>query len=653
MLCGRDDLPISNYFDHCLTIATNSVDTSEDQHFYIDHEIDHICQRRKNSLFASSSKDFPSRLKTILKEKGGCLFRWIEIQLDIFRVKNFRTCSEIEEQLQWLETHTQLDVLDNEYARLFALLKEHPPFDQFTLKTLPNDELALKMLRLIACSEFELGAEDLAEAMAASRCVNDEMELTPDDVRRILVGFIAERKPTGLNRRDLTRSEAPIVQLGHSSVLEYLTGNVEDFSTLTQYSDAALLCFQRISASGKHAELPPKADLPSSDKPSAEKLSFFLKYSCVAWPVYCRRAFDEDPRCSLVEQVKDFILSDGYIRWNEIIRSHELNHQYLHMIQYRESRWGTYPKSFQPGYFELESLSCDDVSAGPGFIVARYGLTELLEFHEIRALIDLQHKNSQGMTLLRYTLNYSDASTVDRLIELNPNQIMPSEGQNTLEVATMRGYAAIVENLLNNGEDVDVRIGNAYSVLFNLTKIFSHHRWWIKNRAESQAYLNTIQILLQHGAPIFEIDDNCQSLLHWAAIADEHALPRLFIEYGKLREESGLVGSVQRLLRAKSDRGETPIDWARFWHKEYLQSELDAAVLRNGGQILYDFGTPDVTQRSEVHLNKESLMEFYKHSFVVKKYNAWFKRRHEELDEQYEAYRRHITAGNRDEALRS
>ena len=671
MLCGRDDLPISDYFDNCLMIATNSADTSEDQIFYIDHEINHICQRRKNSLFVSSSKDFPSRLKNVLKEKGGCLFRWIEIQLDIFRVKNFRTCNEIEEQLQWLGTHTKLDVLDKEYARLFALLKEHPPFDQFTLKTLPNDALALKILRLIACSEFELSAEDLAEAVSTSNCENADIELTPDDVRRILVGFISEAKPTGLNRRHLTSCEAPIVQLGHSSVLEYLTENVNDFSTLAQHSEAALLCFRRISASGKHPELASKAELSSSDEASAEDLSYFLKYSCIAWPIHCRRVFDEDSICSHLAQTKDFILSDGYMTWNKTIRSHELNNKCRDYYQYRDILWGTYPRSFQPSYFELGNLSCDDFSARPGFLIARYGLIELLEFHEIRVLIDLQHKNSQGTTLLLYALNYSDSSTVDRLIELNPSQVKPSEGQNTLEAATTRGFAPIVQELLSNGEDVNVRIEGGFSALFNIMKMFSFHIWWIKNGENFQAYLNTIQILLQYGASIFEIDDFPRSLMHWATVSYEPVLSShiiepvfssLIIEQAKRLEESGLIGSVQRLLRARNHRGATPIDWARIWQKKYLQDELDAAVLRDGGKIMYDSGTPDIVQLSEGHLNQESLMEYFKFSNIfpdftpyyaryekyTQKYSACLKRRHKELDEQYEAYRRQITAGKSD-----
>lgn len=472
ILCGRDDLPISDYFDNCLMIATNSEDTSEDQNFYVDHEIDQICQRRKNSLFVSSSKDFPSRLKEVLKEKGGCLFRWIEIQLDIFRVKIFRTCNEIEDQLEWLGTHTKLDVLDKEYARLFALLKEHPPFDQLTPKSLPNDELALKMLRLIACSEFDLDAEDLAEAMTASSYINDDMILTPDDVRRILVGFISEAKPKGLIQRLWPVSKVSIVQLAHSSVFEYLTDDKKGFSTSAQHSEAAMLCFSRISVSEKQPELPPKAGPASSysDTASPEKKSYFLKYSYIVWPIHCRRAFDGDPRCSLLEQAKNFILTDGYMRWNKAIRSRHLDRERLNHAQETHLTCLDYGWSYWPNYSELGYMSCDDHLARPGFVVAGYSLKELLEFHEFRVLIDPQHTNCQGMTLLLYALIYANRLTVDRLIELNPNEVRPSLVWNTLEVAIRRGFANVVAKLLDNGEDAKAQTRRGYSALFSVVR---------------------------------------------------------------------------------------------------------------------------------------------------------------------------------------
>lgn len=501
-------------------------------------------------MFVSSPKDFPSRLRDILKKKGASLFRWIEIQLEIFRVRYFRTIHEIEQQLEWLQTHTTHNILNDEYTRLFALLKEHPPNEELALGTLQNDKLALKMLKLIACSEYDLRAEDLAEAITASNPANDVVEFTPDDVRRILVGFISETVQTArASQRSFFNINVPIVQLAHSSVLEYLTDDLNNlgFSTLAQHSEAALLSFSRISISEKRPELSSRAELSSSGRTSMKEVSNFLEYSCFVWPIHCRRAFDEDPKCSLLVQTKDFILSDGFMRWNETIRSHDLKRldpsslltspltrPVLRWLSSLHTPWGD-------GVKNLEYMSFNNLSARPGFVISGYGLTELLEFPEIRLLIDLQHTNSHGMSLLVYALKIGKSSTVDRLVELYPDQVEPSKGQYTLGAAAERGYHDVVEKLLNSGDEVNARDLNNKPALYYALHWFLIHDVQSKQR-RSQARVNTVQILLQKGANIFWIDDfNGWSLMHYAILVNEPALLSLFVEHAIQLEESDLL----------------------------------------------------------------------------------------------------------------
>jgi hypothetical protein len=103
-------------------MTTNAVDSSNDQGFFIDSEINRISQIRDGSLFFSS-ETYCDRLKDLLKERGGGLFRWIEIQIDIFSKKPFKTPDEIEHELKRLENHTTHGELNKEYARLLALLE--------------------------------------------------------------------------------------------------------------------------------------------------------------------------------------------------------------------------------------------------------------------------------------------------------------------------------------------------------------------------------------------------------------------------------------------------------------------------------------------------------------------------------------------------
>lgn len=649
MLCGRDDFPISDYFENCLTIATNSADSLEDQEFYINHEIDSICQTKKGSLFASPSEDYPRRLKKVLKEKGGGLFRWIEIQLEVLKVKDFETFDEIEELLDWLGSHTKHQTLDKEYARLLSR-KE---------KTGRNYKRALKMLRLIACSFDSLTVDDLAEAITASEYADDSTkELTPDEIRRILVGFISESETRPLKFRihggkvhkvpkmDIYgRPKGPTVRLAHSSVLEYLTdksSHVERFSILEQHSEAASLCFSQISALKKPPQLPPNAESSPSDGASVEKEPNFLRYSCTNWPSHCRRAFDEDARCPLVEETKEFILSDRYMRWNDTIRSYDSNRALrgFSTIGY--------------AYDFFCNLWCNDHKASPGFVIARFNLKELLRFSKIRDLINLQSLNGHEKTLLLFSMEFSLPSTVDQLIGMYPNQVRPSNEHRELSIAASGGLASVVNKLLDNGEDVNVRAPHgksalccAISKIFGL-KISSPGRTLEDEKV--QPLLDMIRILLKRGANIFEFV-NGSSNMHWVAISGLYALFDLIVEHAKELERSGLPGSVQRLLRARDHFGYTPEEVPPG---KYLPDQLVLAMERNDNKIMYDFDNPNVAEIREGRVSKPVLMEYLRDSSTAnqldvgilkegaKQYRDWIDHRHRELEEEYEAKKRQL-----------
>ena len=302
MLCGRNNPRVSTYFSNCIPISTNHEKSGKDEEFFIESEINNICDNQKGSLFCSPGKEYPTRLKDVLKRRSGGLFRWIEIQIDKFAKDSFRDPDQIDDELEYLEDHTADDELDKEYARLLQLLSENDRHGR-------NRERAMKMLKLIACSFNFLNVNDLAEAMTASELGTNRTELTADVVRRILVGFITETKSPDLTLRPqshrpkgtkgdsmnirsyLKNLNMPIIQLAHSSVLEYLTNaksNAAGFSLLGQHSEAASLAFSRIGALQYRSSLPPTLSEISSDEPS-----YFLIYSCYRWPDHCRQAFDQ------------------------------------------------------------------------------------------------------------------------------------------------------------------------------------------------------------------------------------------------------------------------------------------------------------------------------------------------------------------------
>ena len=567
MLCGRNDLFVSNVFSDCLNITTTFTESEEDQAFYIDTEIDHINQLQPGSLFFSPQWTYANRLQDVLKRKGGGLFRWIEIQIDIFtNLRNdFMTADQIEDELSRLENHTADDELDKEYARLLDRLK----------KSKRNHERAIKMLRLVACLAGPLTIDALAEALTASEHDSSGIKLTLDDVRRILAGFVSERRwmrnSKGVNIYEST------VHLAHSSVLEYLTNNKDDpeqFFTLAQQSEAASPCFSRISYQLQFSEgLFPSTE-SSSDQISTMEVLDFLAYSCCRWPKHCRRAFDEDNKCTLVELARDFIFSDAYPIWNSVVRYGVVHYDTdthhlapLHALQRL-----------------LDDVWHDSPSPKPGFVLTAFDLKELLDFSEIQALISLQDVKGAGTNLLSHSLLYATPSMVARLVELYPEQVKLSEGQEELLLAIKRTLAKVVKRLLKKGEVTHIVNG------FGTPVLRDDYQFIEMRFNEYEQSLQIIRILLERGANFYQIYGD-QTAWHLAAIYKTPGLLNLFIENARQLDEREQNGNVQRSLRMRDRFGRTPVDHATGANVQYLDDQLEEAVKRDG-RVMYNVDSP-------------------------------------------------------------
>ncbi len=650
MLCGRNNPRVSTFFSDCTSIATSYEKSGKDEEFFIDSEINNICDNQKGSLFCSPGKEYPTRLKDVLKRRSGGLFRWIEIQIDKFAKDSFRDPDQIDDELEWLEQHTADDELDKEYARLLQLLSENER----------NRERAMKMLKLIACSFDFLTVNDLAEAMTASELGTNRTELTADVVRRILVGFITETKSPDLTLRPqshrpkgtkgdsmnirfyLKNLDMPIIQLAHSSVLEYLTNeesNVEGFSLLSQHSEAALLGFSRIRALQNLSTLPPTLAAISRDKPS-----FFLIYSCYRWPDHCRRAFDQDAEgeCPLLEKTREFLLGDEYKLWNDIIR---------HYLR-RQSIAFEIPSNFA----DFDDVWTNGESAMPGFLIATFDLVELLEFSKIRDRIHLQDVNGNGTTLLLHLLRYSARSTISRMAELYPDEVRPSQGEITIVPAARRADVDVVRRLLDNGESIHARERNGQSALYEAVQKYSELSWF-DDFDGAEALQQTIRFLLQKGAYVYEVNSSGVSPMHYAVSTSIPVLLRLFVDHATQLERNGLHGSVQRLLRMRDDMGDTPGYSAITADERYLENELRDAVERDG-RVMYDFDNPDIAE-IRAWRNDEATLRRYllNRSNLVRPpqldldtlesaahhYRVWLSKRRKELEAEYKAKEQEIS----------
>ena len=605
MLCSRDDLPVTECFRGCLTITTSTSASEVDQTFYITTEIDRMNRLKPGSLFFSSEQRYPDRLKKILMEKSGGLFRWTRIQIEKF-TKRYRYAGEIEDELKWLESHTTHPELNEEYARLLHSLNSRGESKR-------TRKCAIKMLKLILCCWEKLTVEALAEAITPSEHETNRVQLTADDVRRILVGFITEdelSEPAMYYRPN--PANTLFVRLAHSSVVEYLADdelNDEDFSSLALHSEAAGLCFASLSQ-GQHGDAQTFSDPKLPDPIIMPLGTEFFGYSCKYWPFHCRSAFAENGTCDLVRNTSRFILSQAYSTWNRVIC---------------ESYVKLWPCRF------MHSTRTNHTDARPGFAIAFFGLTALLELPEMRSIVDLQEVNGTGTRLLTSFLEEStDISVIERLVDLYPEQIKWNRGDGTLWRAAVHGVVELVRRLLDSGGDVSECDWDGLTALHHaVQRLRTSSR---QSTAPLNRYALIIELLLRKGANIYDADKMGRTPMHFAKSRNEQ---ELLIRHAKRLEKRGLIGGVQALLRMRDYNGATPSQFISpdiYAHDtQYLREQLKEAT-DHDGKVMYDFTDPN-----NIVALQAGVFNMQADKKAVARYKEWHQKRRQELEDAYKA----------------
>ena len=118
---------------------------------------------------------------------------------------------------------------------------------------------------------------------------------------------------------------------------------------------------------------------------------------------------------------------------------------------------------------------------------------------------------------------------VDLLIARGADvQWQDSTGKTAVVYAAARGFAAIVESLLASGVDVNARYGNDLTVLM-----------WASGHANDvpeEDGLRLVQLLLERGAHIDDVDDRGRSALMDAAELDHGAIAEWLVAHGAKRD---------------------------------------------------------------------------------------------------------------------
>lgn len=644
MLCGRMRPFVTEHFEGCLVITTGFDTSSMDQDFYVETEIE--CRRalRRGSIFFSSEKNFPNRLKGLLKRKGEGLFRWIEIQIDVFTRKDFNRDSDVEKKLKRIDQLTlnaeSDDVFSKEYESLLNDLGENED----------SQEITLNMLRFIACSFWPLSATSLADAINASLQGTDGDYLTANNVDRLLAGFVREGSTDTIYQKFRHIHGNVGLQLAHTSVLEYLMDNQPikaGFTAPAQHSEATRLCLAVISHCSqldrdtiKTLEQNPGCDI------DRQSMSDIFYYACLEWPQHCKMALATGNNSNLTERVRHFLLSDSHAMWNHAVEG-LLNSD-------RDPR-------YYPGAHIVNYVWQEPPRAKPGFVIAVCDMMELLDDPEMQLRTHLSDLNGAYDTLFSVSVACSKRETLKRLLEVYSEEVPRDDVLKDILNAVQRRQPEAVERLLESCRGRrrnDARYGQCITLALReaLCSVNSEHSRALPNENGCTDYapvLDIIRHLLVHGANLFAADDEGRGMMHFTNLVSAQ---QLLIDHAKRLEVEGLRGSVQRILRQRDTSGQTPLDIFMPNMAPHLHDALNQALQRDFDQPMYDFESIDIPALRNGTIRRIDLMNYllvrngstdpdYDNIVMdtaLRDYREWLARRSLELKKQYLSEQRKI-----------
>ena len=369
MVGSRDDLfCVKESFLDCLVITTREEYSKRDQKFYIREELKEQRKLRPGSLFFTSEENFADQLQAILVKKGGGLFRWIQIQIEIFSRSFFRTADEIEDEIVQVKQRSSHPDLEEEYSRLLKLRG----------RSGHSRRRAIQMLQFLICALEPLSFADLGEAVSEGKIT--ARKVRADDARRILVGFVTESHFSNSTVDEEMLEARSAVRLAHASVRDFLEDHVVDengFSIIAQNAQAAALCLSCLNRKHANMSTPVRTvdesgtDLSLRGGNSREiVLGHFATYCYYAWYVHIIRAVERGSReiSPFIERLSAFIHSGAYLIWARSPRRPFRN-------------WGIHlPKAAAPWrlFYLMETDEFRKTTiVNTGFLVAALDLPEL------------------------------------------------------------------------------------------------------------------------------------------------------------------------------------------------------------------------------------------------------------------------------------
>ena len=178
----------------------------------------------------------------------------------------------------------------------------------------------------------------------------------------------------------------------------------------------------------------------------------------------------------------------------------------------------------------------------------------------IRLGADLDHQNDKGSTPLYWAVRYGLKDMVELLIKegnADVNQMRKLGLVYPVVLASTLGYSQIVEVLIRNGADVNVKITGGFTPL--------HH-------AAQQGNIDTVALLLKHGASVDSETDFGDTALLVAAQAKEQQVVELLSQHGSNIEDRNKDGKSAWDYALESPTNSLLISFIRCYQNVMKQS---------------------------------------------------------------------------------
>ncbi|KAL2827111.1 hypothetical protein BJY01DRAFT_255797 [Aspergillus pseudoustus] len=449
---------LADYFDQFSPISITVIDQSRhEMEAFIDREI-WSPNRRRNSCI-ETCQELEGRFRNALVDRAGAMFRWAELQLDVFlsEKRPIRHWKDFEHKLNKLISDPSLPTLTRAYDEIYSANVEAGRF---------SETCAVKALQCILAAFQPLTIRQLVEAVAIDSTGARDSAISRSYIMDVCNNLIVV---------DIF----DIVSLAHLSVREYLEqkppGDSEHqiYASVQTHRQLAECCLATVL----HAS---PGDFAGRDFGKT-----FLIYAVTNWPAHCE-AIHQPRKDGCVGPLMEAMMTGKLSEWASLVTSNlrraldlaprsdewrlkkiPITNTYAYVV----CAWG-FDEFFNSTIKGTEPLDVPFASyRDPLEVASRFGKTEIVRRILMAVSIDdISQVNSRPLERASMSGHYQ----VVRL--LLGAGMDPTEG---LEPGFMGDFDSIVQLVINHAVKVDVFSTRKFQTVLESQFVLACGRGWL------------------------------------------------------------------------------------------------------------------------------------------------------------------------------